>query len=89
MKRLNPAFVEAVTDQVHIVAMSALLSTTAPFIEETIEALAKAGVRDRIKIIIGGGVVTQKMADDFGADAYGSDAAGGAVKAVALMNALH
>ncbi|MBI9082767.1 MAG: cobalamin-dependent protein [Desulfobacterales bacterium] len=78
-------FAEAITEKVQIVAMSALLSTTAPFIQETIGALEKAGVRDRIKIIIGGGVVTQEMADSFGADAYGQDAATGAVKATELV----
>ena len=82
---LPEAFAAAVSDQVHIVAMSALLSTTAPFIRETIQALTTAGVRQQVKIIIGGGVVTQKMADDFGADAYGHDAASGAVKAFELM----
>jgi len=80
-------FVAAVTEEIHIVAMSALLSTTAPFIRETIRALETAGVRRRVKIIIGGGVVTQEMADAFGADAYGADAASGAVKAVELMTA--
>lgn len=80
-------FVAAITEEIHIVAMSALLSTTAPFIRETIQALEAAGVRRRVKIIIGGGVVTQEMADAFGADAYGADAASGAVKAVALMAA--
>jgi 5-methyltetrahydrofolate--homocysteine methyltransferase len=78
-------FVEAVGDDVQIVAMSALLSTTAPFIKETIEALIDAGVRDRIKIIVGGGVLTQEMADNYGADAYGQDAAVGAVKSMELI----
>jgi 5-methyltetrahydrofolate--homocysteine methyltransferase len=81
------AFVAAAGEEVQIVAMSALLSTTAPFIRETIQALEAAGVRRRVKIIIGGGVVTQAMADDFGADAYGADAASGAFKAVGLMAA--
>jgi 5-methyltetrahydrofolate--homocysteine methyltransferase len=80
------AFVAGVTEKIHIVAMSALLSTTAPFLDETIEALVKAGVRDRVKIIIGGGVVTQSLADDCGADAFGADAATGAVRAMALMD---
>ncbi len=79
------AFVEAVSEEIHIVAMSALLSTTAPFIAETIAAMEKAGVRDTVKIIIGGGVVTQSLADECGADAYGADAASGAVRALELM----
>lgn len=81
-------FADAVTEDVHVVAMSALLSTTAPFLKATIDALVRAGIRDRVKIIIGGGVVTQEMADDFGADAYGRDAATGAVRAKALMASL-
>jgi 5-methyltetrahydrofolate--homocysteine methyltransferase len=78
-------FVAAVDETVDVVGLSCLLSTTAPFIRETIAAFEKAGVRDRIKVIVGGGVVTKKMADDYGADAYGKDAALGAVEAVALM----
>ena len=78
-------FVSAVDDNVNLVGLSCLLSTTAPFVRETIQALEKAGVRDRIKIMVGGGVVSQQMADDFGADAYGQDAARGAALAVELM----
>ena len=78
-------FVAAADETVDIVGLSCLLSTTAPFIRETIEAFEKAGLRDRIKVIVGGGVVTKKMADDFGADAYAKDAALGAVEAVELM----
>lgn len=79
------AFVGAVDETVDIVGLSCLLSTTVPFIRETIEALDKAGLRDRIKVMVGGGVVSQKMADDLGADAYGQDAAWGAAKALELM----
>ncbi|MBW1817632.1 MAG: corrinoid protein [Deltaproteobacteria bacterium] len=78
-------FVEATDETVDIIGLSCLLSTTAPFIGDTIEALEKAGVRDRVKIMIGGGVVSQKLADDCGADAYGRDAAVGAVKALELL----
>ncbi len=78
-------FVAAVDDTVDIVGLSCLLSTTAPFIRDTVGALDKAGLRDRIKVLVGGGVVTQKMADDFGADAYGQDAAWGAARALELM----
>ncbi len=78
-------FVEATDETVDIIGLSCLLSTTAPFIGDTIEALEKAGARDRVKIMIGGGVVSQKLADDCGADAYGRDAAVGAVKALELL----
>jgi 5-methyltetrahydrofolate--homocysteine methyltransferase len=78
-------FVAAVDETVDIVGLSCLLSTTAPFIRDTIVALDKAGLRDHVKVMVGGGVVTQRLADDFGADAYGQDAAWGAVKALELM----
>lgn len=78
-------FVDAVDDTVQVVAMSALLSTTAPFIGETIEALDKAGLRGGIKIMVGGGAVSQAFAERIGADAYGADAATAAVLAVKLI----
>jgi len=78
-------FVKTVDDSVDIVGLSCLLSTTAPFLRDTIVALDKAGLRDRVKVMVGGGMVTQKLADDVGADAYGQDAALGAVKALELM----
>ncbi len=82
------AFAEAITDDVQIVAMSALLSTTTPFIQETINILEKQGVRDGVKIIVGGGAVTQEVADEMGADAFGQDASIGAIKALKLIAAM-
>jgi corrinoid protein of di/trimethylamine methyltransferase len=79
-------FVEAVTDDIRIVGMCSLLSTTAPFLGDTIEAFTRAGVRDRIKIMVGGGVVTQEFADKIGADAYGQDAAVAAQLALKLVS---
>jgi len=84
-KGFEVRFVAAVDESVDIVGLSCLLSTTAPFIRDTIEALNKAGLRDRVKVIVGGGVVTQEMADEFGADAYGQDSAVGAARALELM----
>ena len=78
-------FVAAVDDTVQIVAMSALLSTTASFIGETIQALEKAGVRKNVKIMVGGGAVSQRFADSIGADAYGADAATAALLAMRLV----
>lgn len=78
-------FVDAVDDTVQIVAMSALLSTTAPFMEKTIEALDKAGVRKNLKIMVGGGAVSQGFSDQIGADAYGGDAATAALLAMKLV----
>ena len=68
-------FVQAIDDGVRIVAMSALLSTTAPFLKETIEAIERAGLRDRVRIMVGGGAVTRALARDIGADGFGRDAA--------------
>jgi 5-methyltetrahydrofolate--homocysteine methyltransferase len=55
--------------------MSALLTTTMPFMKETIEALKKAGLGGKVKVIVGGAPVTEKFAKDIGADGYGSNAA--------------
>jgi 5-methyltetrahydrofolate--homocysteine methyltransferase len=68
-----------------IVAMSALLSTTMPAMPQTIEALQKAGLRDGVKIMIGGAPVTEKYAQEVKADAYGSDAGTAVVKAKTLL----
>jgi 5-methyltetrahydrofolate--homocysteine methyltransferase len=80
-------FVDSVTDDIDIVAMSALLSTTAPFLEKTIMALDKAGLRKNLKVMVGGGAVTQEYADRIGAEGYGRDAAIAAEKALELVNA--
>jgi len=64
----------------NIVAMSALLTTTMPAMKMTIEALAQAGVRNQVKVLVGGAPITQRYADEIGADGY-SDTAVGAVSA--------
>ena len=61
-----------------IVALSALLSTTMPAIKSTIDAIVAAGLRDTVKIMIGGAPVTQAFADEVGADGYSEDAASAA-----------
>jgi 5-methyltetrahydrofolate--homocysteine methyltransferase len=61
---------------VTIVAMSALLTTTMPAMKTTIEALKQAGLRDRVKILIGGAPITQKYAEEIGADGYSENAVG-------------
>ena len=64
-------FIAAVRDKnANIVAMSALLTTTMPSMKTTIDALKQAGVRERVKVLIGGAPITQKYADDIGADGY-------------------
>lgn len=57
-----------------IVALSALLTTTMPSMESTIVALEEAGLRDKVKVLVGGAPVTQRFSDSIGADGYGSTA---------------
>lgn len=72
-------FVAAVQEKrANVVALSALLTTTMPSMKNTIEALKQAGERQKVKVMIGGAPVTQKYADEIGADGY-SDNAGAAV----------
>ena len=68
-----------------IVAMSALLSTTMPSMPQTIEALQKAGIRDKVKVMIGGAPVTEKYAQKIMADSYASDAGSAVSKAKKLL----
>ncbi|MCP4423695.1 MAG: cobalamin-binding protein [Chloroflexi bacterium] len=58
-----------------IIGMSALLTTTMRSMEHTVKALQEAGLRDNVKIMIGGAPVTQSFADQIGADGYASNAA--------------
>lgn len=87
-KNADPeAFVEAIKSfQPHIVGMSALLTTTMRTMEQTIRVLEAAGVRDSVKIILGGAPVTQAFADQVGADGYASNAAAAAELARKLMD---
>lgn len=79
-------FIEAVQENdAQIVAISALLTTTMPAMRECIEKLTEAGLRDKVKIMVGGAPVTQAYADEIGADAYTPDAASAAECALALI----
>lgn len=70
-------FVAAVKDKgAQIIALSALLTTTMPAMKQTVEALKQAGVRDRVKVLIGGAPISQRFADEIGADGYAETAAG-------------
>ena len=68
------SFVKAVQGGVQIIGMSALLTTTMSNMAITVEALKSAGVRDNVKIMIGGAPVTQEYANQIGADAFAPDA---------------
>ena len=75
-------FVEAVKEhKPNIIAMSALLTTTMVNIPEVIKALETAGLRDKVKIMIGGAPITQNYADQIGADGCSPDAASAVDKA--------
>ncbi len=69
-------FIEAIKDQEpDVVGLSALLTTTMDTMQDIITAIEEAGLRDKIKIIVGGAPVTQAFADEIGADGYAPDAA--------------
>jgi 5-methyltetrahydrofolate--homocysteine methyltransferase len=68
-------FIEAVkAKDAHIVAMSALLTTTMPAMKSTIQAFQEAGLRGKVKVLIGGAPITQRYADEIGADGYSENA---------------
>jgi corrinoid protein of di/trimethylamine methyltransferase len=68
-------FVAAVREHApRIVGMSALLTTTLPHMAETIALLEDEGLRDSVKVMVGGAPVTQAYADEIGADGYGANA---------------
>jgi len=70
------AFVDAVREhQPRVIGMSALLTTTMVNMKGTIEALEEAGLRDQVKVMVGGAPVTAAFAEEIGADAYAPDAA--------------
>jgi 5-methyltetrahydrofolate--homocysteine methyltransferase len=80
------AFVGAVREHnPNILGMSALLTTTMPSMKTTVEALTEAGLRDQVKVIIGGAPVTQEFADQLGADGFAPDASSAARKAKELV----
>jgi 5-methyltetrahydrofolate--homocysteine methyltransferase len=79
-------FVEAVSaSQPDVVALSALLTTTMPSMKSTIDALDAAGLRNRVKIMVGGAPVNQEYADAIGADGYAQDASQAAALAKSLI----
>jgi 5-methyltetrahydrofolate--homocysteine methyltransferase len=83
---VSPAkFLEAVrNDGVDVVAMSALLTTTMINMESVIHALAEAGLRDRVKVVVGGAPITSDFTEKIGADGYAPDAS----RAVRLVSEL-
>ncbi|MBQ0059299.1 MAG: corrinoid protein [Lachnospiraceae bacterium] len=80
--------VEAIEEDedIQILGMSAMLTTTMYAMQDTIEALEEEGLRDRLKIMIGGAPVNQTFADKIGADVYTADAASAVEAAKALLS---
>ena len=79
-------FVKAVEEHAAtIVGISALMTTTMPAMKRTIDALARAGLRERVKVMIGGAPVSQAFADEIGADGYARDSTLAVVRAKTLM----
>jgi 5-methyltetrahydrofolate--homocysteine methyltransferase len=82
------AFCKAVEEHgANIVGISALMTTTMPAMKRTIDALVRAGLRDRVKVMVGGAPVTQAFADEIGADGYARDSTLAVVKAKQLVSA--
>jgi 5-methyltetrahydrofolate--homocysteine methyltransferase len=79
-------FVDAIkVYQASLFGMSALLTTTMPKMGETINAIKEAGIRDQVKIMVGGAPVTAKFAEEIGADGYASNAASAVDKGKELL----
>ena len=68
-----------------LLGLSALLTTTMPMMKKTIDAVVESGLRDSVKVIVGGAPVNQKFADEIGADGYASDAGSANKLAKALL----
>jgi 5-methyltetrahydrofolate--homocysteine methyltransferase len=83
---VSERFVDVVkTNRPNILGLSALLTTTMPKMKEVIESLVEAGVRSRVKVMVGGAPLTEKFAKDIGADGYAPDAASAVEKARELI----
>ena len=80
------AFVQAAMEHnANLIGCSALLTTTMPVMGEVVKAAEAAGIRDKVKIMIGGAPVSQEFCDSIGADAYTPDAATAAIRACELL----
>ena len=67
-------FIEAIKNGANVVAMSALLTTTMTNMQSAIAAITEAGLRDQVRIVVGGAPITKSYADEIGADGYAEDA---------------
>jgi len=80
-------FVEEIKKKnAQIVCLSALLTTTMPAMKQTIDAIVESGLREQVKIMVGGAPVTQAFADEIGADGFAADAGSASKMAKSLVN---
>ncbi len=79
-------FVEMIKEKkAQIVCLSALLTTTMPMMKQTVDAIVESGLRDQVKILVGGAPVTQAFAMEIGADGFASDAGAASKLAKSLV----
>jgi 5-methyltetrahydrofolate--homocysteine methyltransferase len=69
-----------------IVCLSALLTTTMPMMKQTVDAIVESGLRDQVKILVGGAPVTQSFSDEIGADGFAADAGAASKLAKSLVS---
>lgn len=81
-------YIQAVEEGAQIIGMSAILTTTLKEMETVIHLLKEKGLREKVKVLVGGASVTEKFAGEIGADAYCDDAGEGVLKAKVLMETL-
>ena len=78
-------FIDAAKNGAQLIGLSAMLTTTMPNMKVTIDALQAAGMRDKVKVMVGGAPLTQAYADQIGADGYSQDASAAVRKAKELL----
>ena len=79
-------FIEAINDGAQLIGLSAMLTTTMLNMKSTIDAFKEAGVRDRVKVLVGGAPLNQSYADHIGADGFAKDASSAVRKAKELLH---
>ncbi|MBU0464969.1 MAG: corrinoid protein [Proteobacteria bacterium] len=85
---ISPAeFVTQIKEKnAQIVCLSALLTTTMPMMKQTVDAIVESGLRDQVKILVGGAPVTQSFSDEIGADGFAADAGAASKLAKSLVH---
>lgn len=77
---------ETMNYRANIIGLSALLTTTRPMMKTIIDTFKESGIRDKVKIMVGGAPLNQEYADKIGADGYAPDAGSAAIKALELID---